>query len=578
MSCSDAITGGDYVLAQSICESAAQTVNEQDELSTDKNNELIETWLHLVEISHELGEQDKEAYYLAKIKSHPFFSEHIEVQYQWNRRVGQKFYFLGNYKSAKQYLTKGLSIAVKENNPVWLSKSHNDVGLTDLKLIDYPSSLDHFKQSLALKLVHGNAYQVGKTLNNIALVYVRLEDHIQAIDFYEQALDQYLTYAQLPDFDERVFSYISHLYEDLTKAHSLQGNAAEAQKYALKIVDTFKQKNSPRAQARALINIGQHHLALEQYASANLFYQEAAEIYQQNQLEMDVDYYYNIAQIEYKTGQTDSAIQSAEHGLVKALAVKDHNKTSQFYGLLASIHEHSNKVKALNYIQQQQQFRELFLQAKYDQDLSNVKHQIEKQKIQHDLTSEQLASANKSAKLQRLNQTILTGILIFIIILIGLFSYGLNKRKERKALLKTIKNHKQQLFLMQNQNLTLKDESVTVSADELRHSFKLCLVSTMLDALTVWEKTTGLDRIELAERSKVWTVSIDNGTLRTRSFDKYLDIDKIPNNPRWRNVVKTSHFILTCDEISLADRHSMEQQLDSLLELVKQFSLHSSKE
>ncbi|TDR17464.1 hypothetical protein [Marinicella litoralis] len=575
ISCADAITGGDYIEALPICESEVEKSASTEGLG---QADIIDNWLHLVEIHHELGHTEQESYYLAKIKSHSLFVEHIEYQYQWNRRVGQKYYFLGDYLKADKYLQHGLSLAENEHNPLWLSKSFNDVGLTAYKLNDYVNSLNYFKKSLTLKLTYGDAYQVGKTLNNIALVHMDLEDHALAVDFYEQALNQYLNYAQQPTFDERVYQQISHIYEDLSKAHSKIGNATEAQKYAQKIVATFKLKNSPRAQARAMINIGKYHLGLKQYASAQLFFDEAAAIHQDNDIELGLEYYLDAASVKFQNGLVNPAIELAQNGLSQAMTSADSNQVSQFYGLLSRFFRSTDLAKAYEYLQLQQASREQFLKEKYDEDLNNIKHQIEKQKIQHDLINEQLINANKSAKLQQLTHTILIGIIGFLILAIVLFAYFLNKRKERKVLMQSIKHHKQQLFLMQNQSPHLNYENTPVSAAALKQEFKVNLVSTLLDALAIWEKTTGSDRVELAEKSKVWTISIDNGTLRTRSLDKYLDVDKIPENPRWRNVVKTCHFILTCDDLSQEDRCSLEQRLDALLDQIKQFSLASNKE
>ena len=98
----------------------------------------------------------------------------------------------------------------------------------------------------------------------------------------------------------------------------------------------------------------------------------------------------------------------------------------------------------------------------------------------------------------------------------------------------------------------------------------------MIDAINIWEKSTQLNQIELAEQSKIWTVSIDNGTLRTRSLDKYLSIEKIPQNPRWRNVVKTCHFILSQDHLDGQDRVQLNQHLEDIMDTVRNVSLCNS--
>jgi len=95
----------------------------------------------------------------------------------------------------------------------------------------------------------------------------------------------------------------------------------------------------------------------------------------------------------------------------------------------------------------------------------------------------------------------------------------------------------------------------------------------MIEAVSIWEKHTKTNRVELAEKSKLWTVSIDNGTLRTRSLDKYLSLEKIPLNPRWRNVAGTCHFILADMTLSPKDRSLLNQHLDSIMQNVKMLSM-----
>jgi len=72
-------------------------------------------------------------------------------------------------------------------------------------------------------------------------------------------------------------------------------------------------------------------------------------------------------------------------------------------------------------------------------------------------------------------------------------------------------------------------------------------------------------------------VSCYEWPLRTRLLDKYLDLENIPDNSRWLNVVKTFHFILSNEGLLVSDRSRLERQLDAVLEQVKQLSLASNQ-
>ena len=114
------------------------------------------------------------------------------------------------------------------------------------------------------------------------------------------------------------------------------------------------------------------------------------------------------------------------------------------------------------------------------------------------------------------------------------------------------------------------------SSQQLKQKLREVLVETMLTAVSIWESYTKSNRVELAEKSKIWTVSVDNGTLRTRSLDKYINLEKIPLNPRWRNVAGTCHFILADPELPPADREKLTQSLDSVMLVVKELSMSGS--
>jgi hypothetical protein len=65
----------------------------------------------------------------------------------------------------------------------------------------------------------------------------------------------------------------------------------------------------------------------------------------------------------------------------------------------------------------------------------------------------------------------------------------------------------------------------------------------ILAAVDAWERATGTSRLELAEKSRIWRVNIEDGRLRARVTQRYLALSKLPANPRWRDVVRTAYFV-----------------------------------
>lgn len=83
--------------------------------------------------------------------------------------------------------------------------------------------------------------------------------------------------------------------------------------------------------------------------------------------------------------------------------------------------------------------------------------------------------------------------------------------------------------------------------------FRHALVVLMFDALECWERNGGT-RITLAERSGIWHVTCDDGRLRVRSMERYLTLARLPKQPRWRDVLRSAHYVLSHAPLSDADR------------------------
>jgi len=99
--------------------------------------------------------------------------------------------------------------------------------------------------------------------------------------------------------------------------------------------------------------------------------------------------------------------------------------------------------------------------------------------------------------------------------------------------------------------------------------YREALVKLMQDCHYYWQKVTGESIIELAEKSRIWSVSIDNGRLRTRSMNRYLSIDKLPSNPRWRQVARTAYFVLSKVSHDAEAKSALEKSVTRLQDIVE---------
>jgi hypothetical protein len=99
---------------------------------------------------------------------------------------------------------------------------------------------------------------------------------------------------------------------------------------------------------------------------------------------------------------------------------------------------------------------------------------------------------------------------------------------------------------------------------EASEGYRRSLVEVMTLALDYWQKTKHKGKIELAEESGLWRVYMDRSSLQTRTLDKYLLVETLPRNPRWRDVVRTAEYVLRNAPQPSPDREQLVAALASL--------------
>ncbi|OUS01830.1 hypothetical protein A9Q81_09700 [Gammaproteobacteria bacterium 42_54_T18] len=91
---------------------------------------------------------------------------------------------------------------------------------------------------------------------------------------------------------------------------------------------------------------------------------------------------------------------------------------------------------------------------------------------------------------------------------------------------------------------------------------KYLAAESLCFALATWENATSKNKIALAEMSGLWRVTNDGGTLKTRTFDKYLKVATLPQNPRYKLIAKTLRYIAKIDGVLDDDVFWIERVAD----------------
>jgi two-component system, sensor histidine kinase ChiS len=126
-------------------------------------------------------------------------------------------------------------------------------------------------------------------------------------------------------------------------------------------------------------------------------------------------------------------------------------------------------------------------------------------------------------------------------------------------------------------------DSSVAAMDSERDAYRRAVLEVMTTSLSLWTALTGKGRIEFAERSGIWRVTLDKSSLQTRTLDKYLLIETLPLKPRWRDVVRTAELVLSeaeaaaCSNGTIASKQAaLSEQLKALRAMLREGTAHRS--
>ncbi|MCH8499850.1 MAG: hypothetical protein LAT63_15340 [Marinobacter sp.] len=101
-------------------------------------------------------------------------------------------------------------------------------------------------------------------------------------------------------------------------------------------------------------------------------------------------------------------------------------------------------------------------------------------------------------------------------------------------------------------------------ADPIAADAPAVIANAMQTALALWEQHTGTDKLELAERSRQWRVTNDNGSLKTRTLDKYLKATTVPARPRLNHVMRTLDYVAELSGLSNQEQQTLADARQAL--------------
>ncbi|MGK5092483.1 PAS domain-containing protein [Deltaproteobacteria bacterium TL4] len=113
----------------------------------------------------------------------------------------------------------------------------------------------------------------------------------------------------------------------------------------------------------------------------------------------------------------------------------------------------------------------------------------------------------------------------------------------------------------------LEETNLFLLNEEENVEFRKEIVRLMNLSLKYWEITTSKTKIELAEESGLWNSYLDRGSFQTRTLDKYLNLQTLPQKPRWKDVVATVLYVLENCPSDSNKKNEIEESLEKLQQM-----------
>ena len=188
--------------------------------------------------------------------------------------------YIVDYKKAKEYITRSLDIARKENGEEsnQVAASYNNIGRVYDSQGDYAKAMEYYNKSL---LIYGKVFgpdhpNVAALYNNIGGIYDSQGDYVKSLEYYNKSL------LILEKFFGPDHSDVAALYNNIGLVYSSQGDYVKSLEHynkSLLILEKIFSPDHPNV-AISYNNIGGIYDSQGDYAKSLEYYNRALSIYE----------------------------------------------------------------------------------------------------------------------------------------------------------------------------------------------------------------------------------------------------------------------------------------------------------
>lgn len=529
-------------------------------------NEQTKIYIDMASLYSINGEFDKATQFLDEaIRQNPILEEVNLYRYNWLRMRGTVRFRQGDLQAALPFMQEALSIAKIVDRDSVTATSLNDVGAIQMRLGNYQQALITFLQALDILETIDRPFSTSLTLANIGIIYRDLQDFDQAISYFERGKNRLFSMLQDSPEDTHLIREYAYSMEELGNTYMLQGKLNLAKQNLDNAIALFEQHQFFIEHSRVLVAQARLASIHNRHQQALQLIEQAETVLQQIEPAPESGFELLLEKAKVLTALQDdqSAIEVIEQTKRREADEPILTLRLELLQLGAQLYRRNDSPeRALEYLNDYTRVYKAYLEEKYQPETSNLLSLIEVQQQSREIETLKQVRDMDLLKMEYQRWTIIVGIVVIALLLFFIAVIYRQKQQIRQSLNRELKFHASELERLGQQESEVSEQD---DIGEKTESLMSLLVELMNDCIDVWEIATGEDRIELAQKSKIWKVTIDDGRLRTRTMDRYTDIAKIPNAPRWRQVVRTCHYILGNCNLNQEQRDRLNQSLENFV-------------
>lgn len=392
--------------------------------------------------------------YKSLVTKHTFDPTQLSTAYN---QIGIYHVYMGHYDSTEVYFLKALKIRQQLNDSIGIGASLNNLGNVVMTKGDYEKATAYFVKALKIREAIYDTAGIASTTNNLGMIFYKQQKFKTAIKYYHHAL-KFNQAQNIYDKEILILQNLGNIYDEM---QSLDSSEYYYQ-VAIKKAETF---GDLRLIAVAYGNMAVTQHTKKNYQLSKTYILKALKIRTEaNDLEGQAILYNNLAAVYVSTNLPDSAIFYFKKSLEFSIQIDFKETTRDNYLGLADAYEKSNQFeKAVLAHQQYSMLKDSMLNEVTNKQIAEIQTKYETEKKEKEIVKQQAEISNQEVKVQQRNYLLMgSGLLVFIILVVGTFVYRHQKQKELRLIEENLLKDQIARVAVQNK---LYEERLKISGD-----------------------------------------------------------------------------------------------------------------